>query len=301
MGTFAIGTAPGLLGIGGLTSLLKGAFAKKFFKFVGLLVIALAIFNIKNGYNLTGWKIAFSGGDGKGNSAQVADDPNVQLENGIQVVRMDQLAGGYKPNKFTIKKNIPVKWIINAKKADACSGSIMASKIGVRQILEPGENVIEFTPKESGEIKFSCSMGMYSGKFIVVDSGEPSSSDQKIPQDPSATNTAPDSSSKDKSSEQKKPASSKDVQVIKTTYMSSDEDIVPNEFTVKVDKPVRFEIYAKEDGEGCMGSIAVPGLADRPDFFEKNKTIIFEFTPTKKGIYDITCAMGVPRGTITVS
>src|SRR3990167_2099074 len=39
MGVFALGTAPGLLGIGGLTSMVKGAFAKPFFKFAGLVVI----------------------------------------------------------------------------------------------------------------------------------------------------------------------------------------------------------------------------------------------------------------------
>ena len=50
----------GLLGIGGLTSLVKGAFAKKFFKAAGLAVIAFAIFNISNGLGLTGINLAYS-------------------------------------------------------------------------------------------------------------------------------------------------------------------------------------------------------------------------------------------------
>ena len=111
MGAFALGTAPGLLGIGGLTSVLKGAFAKKFFKFAGVLVI-VSLFNISNGANLTGWKPSL-----KRNivAEEPADDPNVTIENGVQIVKMDQLAGGYKPNSFTIQKGIPVKWIINLK------------------------------------------------------------------------------------------------------------------------------------------------------------------------------------------
>lgn len=52
MMAFALGTAPGLLGVGGLTSYLSGASAKRFFKFTGVLVILLAFFNISNGYNL---------------------------------------------------------------------------------------------------------------------------------------------------------------------------------------------------------------------------------------------------------
>ncbi|MDR3559096.1 MAG: sulfite exporter TauE/SafE family protein, partial [Candidatus Pacebacteria bacterium] len=39
MGTFALGTVPGLLGIGGLTAAVRGTLAKRFFKFAGVLVI----------------------------------------------------------------------------------------------------------------------------------------------------------------------------------------------------------------------------------------------------------------------
>jgi sulfite exporter TauE/SafE/copper chaperone CopZ len=164
MGTFALGTAPGLLGVGGLTSILQGSFAKKFFRFTGIVVFALAIVNISNGLNLIGWKIAFSGNS---TSNQVADDdPNVKTEGEVQVVRMDQLAGGYRPNNFTIKQGIPVKWVINSK-ADTCASSISLPKLGIKKQLQPGENIIEFTPKDAGELRFSCLMGMYSGKFIV--------------------------------------------------------------------------------------------------------------------------------------
>ena len=44
MGVFALGTTPGLLGVGGLTSVIKGTFAKTFFKFAGIVVVVLAFF-----------------------------------------------------------------------------------------------------------------------------------------------------------------------------------------------------------------------------------------------------------------
>jgi len=46
-----------------------------------------------------------------------------------------------------------------------------------------------------------------------------------------------------------------------------------------------------------MSTIMIPGLADTPELLEKGKTIVFEFVPAE-GTYDITCAMGVPRGKI---
>lgn len=311
MGVFALGTAPGLLSVGGMTAFIKGAFAKMFFKFAGVVVVALAFFNMLNGYNLTGLNINVFSAFNKGVNAE-SSDPNVTIENGVQIVKMTQNASGYSPNSFTIKKDIPVKWIINSTDSFTCAASIVSAKLGVRQGLQQGENIIEFTPTETGPIRFSCSMGMYTGVFNVVDG----SNSQPVPQ---AAVNAPAPAScggsgggcgcgqkvqrqaaidADKTPPVK--AEQKDsVQVIKATY-SIAEDIQPKKFTVKSGSPVRFEIEAKENGSGCMGSIALPGLSQTIDVFTQGKTTVFDFTPTKPGTYGITCAMGVPRGTIIV-
>ncbi len=168
MGFFALGTAPGLLGIGGLTSVIKGIFAQRFFKFAGIVVILLAFFNVNNGLNLTGWELGSISIAQKNKIDIQSTDSNVTIENGVQVVRMTQGGSGYFPNQFTIQAGVPVKWIINSTSSYTCASSLIASKIGVRKNLAAGENVIEFTPKEIGQIPFSCSMGMYRGNFTVV-------------------------------------------------------------------------------------------------------------------------------------
>jgi sulfite exporter TauE/SafE/copper chaperone CopZ len=166
MGTFALGTAPGLLGIGGITSAVKGMFAKRFFKFAGLLVIFFALFNITNGYNLTGWQ--WQGKSDPTPSGNIATpDASLKQENNVQVVNMKQLANGYSPNKFTIKKGIPVKWVINSEEPYSCASSLVIPKLGITKKLVRGENIIEFTPTEAGTLKFSCSMGMFTGAFNV--------------------------------------------------------------------------------------------------------------------------------------
>jgi sulfite exporter TauE/SafE len=168
MGMFALGTAPGLLGVGGLTSIIKGIFAKRFFKFAGILVVILGFFNIANGYNLTGWQIPTNSNPKSVISTQV-NDPNVKLENGVQVVKMVENSRGYSPNKFTIKKGVPVKWVIDAQAPNSCASSLVVSSLNIRKTLKAGENIIEFTPTETGRIPFSCAMGMYKGSFEVVD------------------------------------------------------------------------------------------------------------------------------------
>lgn len=171
MGIFAIGTAPGLLGIGGLTSVVKGTVGRLFFKTAGLIVLFLAIFNISNGYHLTGFNLggifatAFLVSSNA--PAENTPDSNVVLENGFQVVRMTQDGSGYHPNSFNVKKGIPVRWVINSTNAYSCAASIFMQKYGVRKSLQSGENIIEFTPTESGTAQFTCSMGMYRGVFNV--------------------------------------------------------------------------------------------------------------------------------------
>jgi len=157
MGLFAIGTAPSLLGMGGLTSVFKGRRARIFFMTAGLAVILLGWFNIQNGMRLVG------GSQPKNTNTEVISQEE-------QIVRMTQGASGYTPKVLHIEKGRPVKWIINSTSSFTCASSIVVPSYGISRTLQPGENVITFVPTKTGEISFSCSMGMYRGKFIVADS-----------------------------------------------------------------------------------------------------------------------------------
>lgn len=270
---FAVGTAPGLLGIGGLSSVFKGEKARIFFATAGLAVILLGAINVTNASRLISFPIK-----------QAPKINESVLTGNVQEVRMTQDATGYSPNQFTIKKGIPVRWIINSVSQYSCANYIIMSAYDISQALKPGENIIEFTPTETGELKFSCSMGMYRGSFTVEDDGAVQGANSTQGNDIAKTNN--------------------DVilpgtQIIKTIYTAK-TDISPNRFTVSVGKPVRLEIDAKDDGKGCMGSVMIPNLNNRPQFLERGRTMVISFTPTARGQYYITCAMGTPRGIITV-
>ena len=68
-----------------------------------------------------------------------------------------------------MKKGVPVRWVINLKDISTCASSLVFSDMGIQQILKKGENVITFTPSQTGTLRFTCSMGMYSGEFKVID------------------------------------------------------------------------------------------------------------------------------------
>ncbi|NQV00148.1 MAG: cupredoxin domain-containing protein, partial [Parcubacteria group bacterium] len=84
-------------------------------------------------------------------------------------VNMDLTLQGYDPNILYIKAGIPVRWVINVKQMSGCTNSIILHGYDIEKDLVKGENIIEFMPEESGEIKFSCWMQMVWGKFIVTE------------------------------------------------------------------------------------------------------------------------------------
>jgi hypothetical protein len=160
---FAIGTMPGLLGIGGLTSVVKGWFARYFFKFIALVLLILAVWNISNGYNLTG--ITFTD---SGQSNAKEQKLSGEVINGERVIKITQSGSGYSPRNITVKKDMPVKLLVNATNLYVCTSSFVIPKFNIWTNFVEGINEVKFTPTETGRIKFSCAMGMYTGVINVI-------------------------------------------------------------------------------------------------------------------------------------
>jgi len=59
--------------------------------------------------------------------------------------------------------------VIDGKNVFGCQGYFVVHSLGIQKALNEGENIFEFTPKDSGFINFSCGMGMYRGRIEVLD------------------------------------------------------------------------------------------------------------------------------------
>lgn len=166
---FAIGTLPLLLGFGFLTSLLSANLTPKLLKASGVIVMALGAIMLNRGLAVTGTGVDFNTLVARVSqqlSPTVSESPICETE---QTIHMDVLSTGFKPNKFTLRKGIPVKWAINAKELNECNKAIVVPQYGLEINLQPGLQVIEFTPAETGVVPWSCWMGMIPGTFIVVE------------------------------------------------------------------------------------------------------------------------------------
>ncbi len=155
---FALGTLPALVSLGAVSSFSSGAFRRMFIKMAGVAVIVFGLGNIGNGFNLAGYNI------GSASLAVVADDGSgqeIEVSGNQQTVRMKVVGLEYEPANFTVKRGVPVEWLIDGSGARGCARVIVVPKLGLTSYLKStGIKKITFTPQETGFIAFSCSMGM---------------------------------------------------------------------------------------------------------------------------------------------
>jgi sulfite exporter TauE/SafE/copper chaperone CopZ/plastocyanin len=307
MAFYVLGTIPLMFGFGVAISSIGQQYIKKIIKVSGVLLMILGLFMANRGLTNFGYGFNvfnFNSGE-RGQSQAIGNGEN------YQTVKMELTYSGYKPNVLYIKKGIPVRWIIDVKQMSSCTNAIMIESLGIKKNLKVGENIIEFTPPNNvSEIKFSCWMRMVWGKFVI--------SDQTNSNSGGATNNIADGAGVISAAQaastcgasagsgggcgcggganiQKDAADTAaqvegDTQIIESTYTAS-KYLQPNSFKVKAGTKVKFAIDVKDSGSGCGYEIMIPGLYNNPIPLQTGQPINMEFTPTTKGVYNITCGM----------
>jgi len=171
---FGLGTLPVMLGFGYVTSIISKRATHRILKASGVIVIVLGIIMVNRGLALTGTGydfnslttnlFPFAAADNSG-----SEGARLVPAEGFQEIRMEVNRYGWTPDKFVLKKDVPVRWFINGKELNGCNNAIQVPKLGLNFNIRQGEQMIEFTPTESGTIPWSCWMGMIPGVFIVKD------------------------------------------------------------------------------------------------------------------------------------
>ena len=175
---FGIGTLPLLLGFGFLTSLLSANLTPKLLKASGVIVMILGAIMLNRGLAVTGTGVDFNTLVARMSqklSPTVAVTQSCDTE---QTINMDVLKSSFSPNQFTLRKDVPVKWVINGKELNECNKVIVIPQYKLKIELKEGTQIIEFTPPESGVVPWSCWMGMIPGTFIVVENEQPPKQDE---------------------------------------------------------------------------------------------------------------------------
>src|SRR5450759_1543000 len=168
MATFAIGTAPALLALAGAPTLFKGTRKVAMLRALGVVVVGFAVINANSALRLAGVdvsRVTFS----VGASAPQAVSSNVTLTPVDQTVNTEQGATGYAPADAIVFAGRPTHWVITSTAPFTCAASLTSQDLGVQGVLAEGRNVIELPKLAAGTYNYSCSMGMYSGRIVVID------------------------------------------------------------------------------------------------------------------------------------
>ena len=158
---FILGTSPIFFLIGlAATNLLKN---KAFSIIAAAFILILGIMSINSGQILRGsvhtfqnyWKAAFG-------TSKVNKTGNL--------VNIVVTSHGYTSDINTLKLGVPVKIKLITNNVLGCSRIFTIPAYNISKVLpQTGTETIEFIPTKLGQLTYTCSMGMYSGTFNVVE------------------------------------------------------------------------------------------------------------------------------------
>jgi len=173
MFAFVLGTTPVFFGLAYVATRLGEALHSRFLRFAGAVVLILGLISIEGGLNLMGSPYSFSNvfnAVGTALAAPTADDvaaadPQgaVPDPEGTIAVRVYNTA--YAPNLIRAPAGKELTLALVTNGTTGCTRSFVVPSLGLQRVLpESGTTQVTIPPRQaSGELRFTCSMGMYSG------------------------------------------------------------------------------------------------------------------------------------------
>jgi len=165
LGLFALGTTPGLMAVGTLSSLAGGRWARRVFHGIGVVVLAFALLNAVNGAHL----VAPGLGADQAPVTATARTANVTDQDGYQVVTITVDNSGYNPNETVVYAGRPIRWEFELKGL-TCAQTVDGRNLNLGQLpLQLGVNTFESTLATPGRYPYTCYMGMFPATVIVIE------------------------------------------------------------------------------------------------------------------------------------
>lgn len=167
---FSLGTVPLMFGLGALGSLFGKKHVQKIMTVGAVLVVVLGL-----SMGTQGWSLAHPSGMAQQPSAPSGEPQRIATD---QVQVIDSTLSPSRYPSITVEVGTPVQWRINAPQGsiNGCNNRIIFPAYGIEHTFKTGENIIEFTPTQTGTFRFSCWMGMIRGAVTVVEAGQGSAS-----------------------------------------------------------------------------------------------------------------------------
>jgi plastocyanin domain-containing protein len=163
MGLFALGTAPGLMGVGAISALAKGRRAPAVLSVIGVVVIGFAVVNLNGALTSLGvTTVTKEQGNYAARSANVTDTSGgQQAEITVEY--------GYNPNNTVVYADQPTTLVFTAHNL-GCDSIVDVHALGVDEpiYLQRGQTNVTIPALKPGQYHYTCSMGMFRSTITAI-------------------------------------------------------------------------------------------------------------------------------------
>jgi sulfite exporter TauE/SafE len=163
MAGFVIGTGPLFAVIGVVLRSAARLWQGRLSIATAVVILAVALWTLTSGIRLGGWWP-----DGSAPAAAAVPAETLRTApDGRQVVTIQARSDGYQPEVVTAKAGVPTTLVVATNRTGGCVRSFVVPELDKQLILEPsGEASIDLGTPKAGTLKYSCGMGMYSGRVV---------------------------------------------------------------------------------------------------------------------------------------
>jgi len=166
MFAFVLGTSPIFFIVAYLTMQLGARLEKAFMRFVAIVLLVLGLVSVNNGLTLVGSPLSAQNLTRDlfappASSQAASTTPSNNLE-------LTASNSGYSPQRLYAKAGEPILLSIVTLNTYSCARDFVIPAIGVEQLLpQSGTVPVNIPAQAAGTVmRFSCSMGMYTGEII---------------------------------------------------------------------------------------------------------------------------------------
>ena len=167
MFAFVLGTSPVFFVVAYLTMQLGARLEKAFMRFVAIVLLVLGLVSVNSGLNLVGSPLSAKNLT-QALFARPAVTGEVAESDPSSTLQLIASNGGYSPQRLYALAGQPILLNIVTNKTYSCARDFVIPALGIEELLpQSGTVPVEIPAQAAGTVmRFSCSMGMYTGEIV---------------------------------------------------------------------------------------------------------------------------------------
>lgn len=173
MFAFILGTSPVFFVLGYFATKLGETLHQKFMKIAAAGILLLALYNLNAAMTLSGNNFTVQAAFENVYCTVTFCSNNSSLLHNLSAINEATIElgpSGYTPNNLTLKAGSDVALHLVNRGGRGCIQAFTIPSLGIQEIVrtDTSKDIFIKTPKDPGQIRFMCSMGMYQGVFNVI-------------------------------------------------------------------------------------------------------------------------------------